>query len=61
MPDDRGSTDVRSWLGFVGKGNFLRDCVQQLKDKGFRVFPVCDPDADERAMEVAASTGTEPG
>ncbi|MEM7291601.1 MAG: pyridoxine 5'-phosphate synthase, partial [Pseudomonadota bacterium] len=38
-------TSDHGW-DFTGQENFLRDCVQRLKDGGFRVSLFCDPDAN---------------
>ena len=59
VPDhpDQATSD-HGW-DFTGQENFLRDCVQRLKDSGMRVSLFCDPDADAKAVEKAKATGTD--
>ncbi len=59
VPDDpTQATSDHGW-DFAGQENFLRDCVQRLKQGGFRVSLFCDPDADRAAIEKAAATGAD--
>ncbi len=59
VPDDpEQPTSDHGW-DFEGQENFLRNCVQRLKGKGFRVSLFCDPDASEEALRKAAATGTD--
>ena len=59
VPDDpTQATSDRGW-DFAGQENYLRDCVQRLKQNGFRVSLFCDPDADKVAIEKAAATGAD--
>lgn len=59
VPDhpDQETSD-HGW-DFAGKENFLRDCVQDLKDNGFRVSLFCDPDASQGAVQAAKATGAD--
>lgn len=59
VPDNPDQATSDHGWDFVGQDNFLRDCVQRLKDAGFRVSLFCDPDADRAALEAAAATGAD--
>ena len=56
FPDQQ--TSDHGW-DFAGQENFLRDCVQRLKDQGYRVSLFCDPDVDEHGISRAAATGAD--
>lgn len=59
VPDDpRQATSDHGW-DFAHHGNFLRDCVQRLKENGFRISLFADPDMSEAQMEAAAKTGAD--
>ena len=59
VPDDpEQETSDHGW-DFQGKGNFLRDCVQRLKNSGYRVSLFCDPNVGNDVMASAAETGTD--
>ncbi len=59
VPDDPNQPTSDHGWDFSGQENFLRDCVQRLKDRGFRVSLFCDPDVDETAIAAAVATGTD--
>ncbi|MGI9351862.1 MAG: pyridoxine 5'-phosphate synthase [Rhizobiaceae bacterium] len=59
VPDDPSQPTSDHGWDFEGQENFLRDCVQRLKDRNFRVSLFCDPDANERALSKAAATGAD--
>ena len=59
VPDEPDQPTSDHGWDFIGKENYLRDRVQILKDKGYRVSLFCDPDADEHALEVAKSCGAD--
>lgn len=59
VPDDpTQATSDHGW-DFIGEGNFLRDCVQRLKERGFRVSLFCDPDAGYDRISRAKETGAD--
>ncbi len=59
VPDhpDQPTSD-HGW-DFAGQENFLRDCVQRLKDGGYRVSLFCDPDASFAQLDRAQATGAD--
>lgn len=59
VPDDPSQATSDHGWDFAGKENFLRDCVQRLKGKGFRVSLFCDPDASDKQLSVARATGAD--
>lgn len=59
VPDDPNQATSDHGWDFSGQGNFLRDCVQRLKDGGMRVSLFCDPDAGEAGIAAARATGTD--
>ncbi|MDJ0612210.1 MAG: pyridoxine 5'-phosphate synthase [Rhizobiaceae bacterium] len=59
VPDDPGQPTSDHGWDFTGQENFLRDCVQRLKAKGFRVSLFCDPDASETEIGRALATGAD--
>ncbi|MEM7068040.1 MAG: pyridoxine 5'-phosphate synthase [Pseudomonadota bacterium] len=59
VPDDPAQPTSDHGWDFEGQENFLRDCVQKLKDKGFRVSLFCDPDVNEQQIAKAVATGTD--
>ncbi|MGB7288424.1 MAG: pyridoxine 5'-phosphate synthase [Salaquimonas sp.] len=59
VPDDPlQATSDHGW-DFAGKGNFLREVVVRLKEKGARVSLFCDPDADAESIALAKATGAD--
>jgi len=59
VPDDPSQATSDHGWDFEEQSNFLRDCVQRLKEQGFRVSLFCDPDASEAAIHAAAQTGAD--
>ncbi len=59
VPDNPDQETSDHGWDFAGKENFLRDCVQWLKERGFRVSLFCDPDASEKSVDAAKATGTD--
>ena len=59
VPDDPSQATSDHGWDFEGQGNFVRDCVQRLKENNFRVSLFCDPDASEAAIKAAAATGAD--
>lgn len=59
VPDDPSQATSDHGWDFLGQGNFLRDCVQRLKGRGFRVSLFCDPDADVDMIARAKETGAD--
>lgn len=59
VPDhpDQPTSD-HGW-DFIASGNLLRDTVQRLKGRRFRVSLFCDPDANEAMINAAAATGAD--
>lgn len=59
VPDDPTQPTSDHGWDFEGQENFLRDSVQRLKDKGYRVSLFCDPDATELSLSKAVATGAD--
>ncbi|MEM7215054.1 MAG: pyridoxine 5'-phosphate synthase [Pseudomonadota bacterium] len=59
VPDDPNQPTSDHGWDFEGQENFLRDCVQRLKAKGFRVSLFCDPDISQQAISKAVATGAD--
>lgn len=59
VPDDPDQPTSDHGWDFAGQENFLRDCVQRLKDSGCRVSLFCDPDASLAQLDKAQATGAD--
>lgn len=59
VPDDPSQATSDHGWDFLGKGNFLREVVTRLKDRGMRVSLFCDPDAESSMISRAKETGTD--
>jgi len=59
VPDDPSQTTSDHGWDFAHHGNFLRNCVERLKDNGFRVSLFANPDLSLVDIEAAAKTGTQ--
>lgn len=59
VPDDPSQPTSDHGWDFMGQENFLRDCVQRLKGRGFRVSLFCEPDASEAELDKAKATGAD--
>lgn len=59
VPDDPAqSTSDHGW-DFMTHHNWLKPIVSQFKEHGMRVSLFCDPDADQKQIELARSTGAD--
>ena len=59
VPDDPAqSTSDHGW-DFIAKGNYLRERVIRLKERGMRVSLFCDPDADSEMIGAAKEIGAD--
>lgn len=59
VPDDPSQATSDHGWDFLGKGNFLREVVTRLKDRGIRVSLFCDPDAESSMISRAKETGAD--
>ena len=59
VPDDPDQPTSDHGWDFVGKENYLRDKVQKLKERSFRVSLFCDPDVDEKTLISAKASGAD--